>query len=145
MSDFRIRLNSLLVHSIVQSFIHLKLCGRSFGCSFIIHRFIPSFNKSLNNYSVRRSLVSFNYAFIYSVVHYLFILSFIHLLISLSLILLSCTNSSRLPFVYSLIQLLSFIHLFMNLFIPSLQCCGFGSGMNNPDHISESLETIFWV
>ncbi len=22
---------------------------------------------------------------------------------------------------------------------------GFGSGMNNPDHISESLETIFWV
>jgi hypothetical protein len=20
-----------------------------------------------------------------------------------------------------------------------------GSGMNNPDHISESLETIFWV
>jgi hypothetical protein len=22
---------------------------------------------------------------------------------------------------------------------------GSGSGMNNPDHISESLETIFWV
>jgi hypothetical protein len=22
---------------------------------------------------------------------------------------------------------------------------GFGSGMNNPDHISESLETIFWA
>jgi hypothetical protein len=22
---------------------------------------------------------------------------------------------------------------------------GAGSGMNNPDHISESLETIFWV
>ncbi len=22
---------------------------------------------------------------------------------------------------------------------------GFGSGMNNPDYISESLETIFWV
>jgi hypothetical protein len=22
---------------------------------------------------------------------------------------------------------------------------GFGSGMSNPDHISESLETIFWV
>jgi hypothetical protein len=22
---------------------------------------------------------------------------------------------------------------------------GFGSGMNNPDHISESLETIVWV
>jgi hypothetical protein len=31
------------------------------------------------------------------------------------------------------------------------QCCGMGkksgsgSGMNSPDHISESLETIFWV
>ncbi len=25
------------------------------------------------------------------------------------------------------------------------QCCGSGSGMNNPDHISETLETIFWV
>jgi hypothetical protein len=22
---------------------------------------------------------------------------------------------------------------------------GSGSGMNNPDHISESLETIFWI
>jgi hypothetical protein len=22
---------------------------------------------------------------------------------------------------------------------------GYGSGMNNPDHISENLETIFWV
>jgi hypothetical protein len=22
---------------------------------------------------------------------------------------------------------------------------GSGSGMNNPDHISESLETVFWV
>ncbi len=22
---------------------------------------------------------------------------------------------------------------------------GFGSGMNNPDHISQSFETIFWV
>jgi hypothetical protein len=22
---------------------------------------------------------------------------------------------------------------------------GSGSGMNNPDHVSESLETIFWV
>jgi hypothetical protein len=38
---------------------------------------------------------------------------------------------------------------------PGYQCCGSGSGMgkksgsgsemNNPDHISESLETIFWV
>ncbi len=27
--------------------------------------------------------------------------------------------------------------------IPEMQCCG--SGMNIPDHISESLETIFWV
>jgi hypothetical protein len=25
------------------------------------------------------------------------------------------------------------------------QCCGSGSGMNNREHISESLETIFWV
>jgi hypothetical protein len=25
------------------------------------------------------------------------------------------------------------------------QCCGSGSGMNIPDHISESLETIFWA
>jgi hypothetical protein len=22
---------------------------------------------------------------------------------------------------------------------------GYGSGMNNPDHISDSVETIFWV
>jgi hypothetical protein len=33
----------------------------------------------------------------------------------------------------------------MIIYSKSFQCCGSGSGINNPDHISESLETIFLV